>query len=190
MAKPRGGGLTDKQKLFAREYLKDLNATQAAIRAGYSVRSAGETGSKLRDDPEVLKLIEELQKERADRLDITTDRIEQELARVAFFDIKDVFSVEGGLLDVHAMPANARRAVASVEVDELWGDAGDGKRGQIGHTKKVRTADKLRALELLGKRHGMFVDKVEMKVEDLSDEQLATKATALIATGLSRKAAS
>jgi phage terminase small subunit len=124
MAKPRGGGLTDKQKLFAREYLKDLNATQAAIRAGYSVRSAGETGSKLRDDPEVLKLIEELQKERADRLDITTDRIEQELARVAFFDATRLLDADNRPLPSKDMPANDRAAIAALDVTEMGGGEG------------------------------------------------------------------
>jgi phage terminase small subunit len=189
MAKPRGGGLTDKQKLFAREYLKDLNATQAAIRAGYSVRSAGETGSKLRDDPEVLKLIEELQKERADRLDIDIDWIEQRLIEIAAVDPADMVDENDDPLPLRKMKPRVRRAVAQFSVEEIFEGRGE-DRQHVGRIRHIRRADQLRALELLGKRHGMFVDKVEVKVEDLSDEEIAKRATALIATGLSRKAAS
>lgn len=116
--------LTDKQALFVKEYLIDLNATQAAIRAGYSERTARKIGQENLTKPDIQQAISAQQEQRAERLDVTTDQIEAELAKIAFADNPDYFST--------------------------------------GMT--VRTTDKLKALELLGRRHGMFTDKIEHDV--------------------------
>lgn len=67
--------LTDKQELFAREYLKDLNATQAAIRAGYSAKTAKETGYENLTKPHIQELIAELNKDRMERVQIDADYV-------------------------------------------------------------------------------------------------------------------
>ena len=77
--------LTKKQQLFVEEYLKDLNATQAAIRAGYSAKTAYAIAEKLLRKAEIKQAIQEAMKARSDRTEITQDRVLQELARLAFF---------------------------------------------------------------------------------------------------------
>lgn len=90
-------GLTPKQARFVEEYLVDLNATQAAIRAGYSARTAGQTSFELLKKPEIQILISEAQKKRSKRTEITQDRVLQELAKLGFGDIRDIFSDDGSL---------------------------------------------------------------------------------------------
>ena len=83
---PRAAGLSPKQKLFVAEYLVDLNATQAAIRAGFSRRRAVDL---LREGP-VAQAVAARQAELADRIGVTVERIVTELARIGFSDIRDV----------------------------------------------------------------------------------------------------
>lgn len=112
--------LTDRQARFCEEYLIDLNATQAAIRAGYSEKTANEQGARLLANVSVQEKIAELKAERAKRTEITQDSVIQELA-----------------------------AVARAEV------------------KGVRAVDKLKALELLGKHLGMFVERYEVNAAEV-----------------------
>ncbi|WP_435310654.1 terminase small subunit [Primorskyibacter sedentarius] len=80
-------GITPKQEIFAREYLVDLNATQAAIRAGYSPKCAESRGSKLMAIPAVAEYVSKLMHKRTSKLDLTADRVLQEIARIAFTDV-------------------------------------------------------------------------------------------------------
>ncbi len=112
--------LTDRQARFCEEYLIDLNATQAAIRAGYSEKTANEQGARLLANVSVQEKIAELKAERAKRTEMTQDSVIQELA-----------------------------AVARAEV------------------KGVRAVDKLKALELLGKHLGMFVERYEVNAAEI-----------------------
>ena len=86
--------LTPKQQLFATEYLIDLNATQAAIRAGYSKRTAHSQGPRLLDNVEVKKRIQELGAKRSERCEITSDEVLQEIAKVAFVNLDEEAMVE------------------------------------------------------------------------------------------------
>lgn len=112
--------LTDRQARFCEEYLIDLNATQAAIRAGYSEKTANEQGARLLANVSVQEKIAELKAERAKRTEMTQDSVIQELAAVAHAEVKG-----------------------------------------------VRAVDKLKALELLGKHLGMFVERYEVNAAEI-----------------------
>lgn len=81
--------LTPKQKLFVDEYLVDLNATQAAIRAGYSEKTAYSIGNENLMKPEIAKAIQNAQQKRQERTEITQDRVVQEIADNAFRPASD-----------------------------------------------------------------------------------------------------
>lgn len=155
--------LTPKQAAFVREYLVDLNGTQAAIRAGYSEKTAKQIASQLMDKPEVAEAISAAQAERSDRLAISVDGIEQELAKIGWFNIKDHVSIITAA-DPHAailaLPDSVTAAIAGITVDTYMDGRGEDAREVRRVTLKF--FDKRAALVDLGRRHGMFVDRHEI----------------------------
>jgi phage terminase small subunit len=148
--------MTDKQKVFCEEYLIDLNATQAAIRAGYSVKTAYSIGEENLKKPEVQREIERLKAQRSRRTGITADRVLQELARIGFVNPMDVIDADDATVRGSA-GADDMAAIASVKVKVI-----PGKNGDDGFEREVRLHDKVKALELMGKHLGMFTDKVDL----------------------------
>jgi phage terminase small subunit len=146
------------QLRFAAEYGIDLNATQAAIRAGYSARTAKSQGQRLLTNAHIAKAIADAQNARAARTEITADRVLKELARIAFFDIGKAFTPDGALKPLDEMDEDTRRALAGLEVVSLTEDG-----EHIGTLKKVKIADKLAALEKIGRHLGMWNDKLTLK---------------------------
>lgn len=145
---------------FAREYVIDHNGKQAAIRAGYSEKTAEVQASRLLRNVQVRALVERFESESARRLEITKDRIEQELARIGFADPRRFFDQDGRLLKPSDLGDDEAAALSSVEVFEEF--EGQGKeRHLVGFTKKVRFWDKRGALEVLGAKFGIGVKKVE-----------------------------
>ena len=145
--------MTDKQSAFCQEYLIDLNATQAAIRAGYSAQTAQEQGARLLSNVMVSREIDRLKAERSRRTGITADRVLQELARIAFVNPIDVINPATG--DIHADVCQDD-AVAIASVKRKSTPAGS-------REFEIRLQDKVRALELLGKHLGLFDDKVKLE---------------------------
>lgn len=145
------GKVIPKRERFCLEYLKDLNATQAALRAGYSARTAKVQGSRLLTYADVQARISEQMAKRADRLELKAEDVLRELLRLARVDIAGAFDSEGRLRPIHEIPEDVRRAVAGVDVVERDGTL----------TTKVRFWDKTRALELLGKHLRLFIERVE-----------------------------
>ncbi|MCC2232394.1 terminase small subunit [Lachnospiraceae bacterium CLA-AA-H215] len=146
--------LTEKQKRFAEEYLMDLNATQAAIRAGYSAKTANEQGSRLLANVSIQKAISKAIAERSGRTKISQDRVVNELAKIAFLNIADLIDQNGN------MKSNVSR-------DDMAGIEWMRSRGietENGYVKETefRLTSKLKALELLGRHLGMFTDRVEL----------------------------
>lgn len=138
--------LTERQKRFCDEYLIDLNATQAAIRAGYSKKTAKVIGSENLTKPDIAARIEKRRAAQIKRTEITADRVLLELARIAFVDGSAFATI------------TARGKVKFTPTDELTNDqraviAGV-KNGKFG--TEIKTNDKVRALELLGKHLGLF----------------------------------
>ena len=107
--------LTKKNEVFCEEYLIDLNATQAAIRAGYSVESAGSIGSELLKKPEIRARIETAMAERSKRTGINADRVLRELGRIAFVDPSDVIDMTTAEVKPDATPDD-RAAIAGMKV--------------------------------------------------------------------------
>lgn len=151
--------LTPKQQRFVEEYLTDLNATQAATRAGYSARTANEQGSRLLANVSVRFAIETAQQERSRRTGITQDRVLQELARIAFFDLRRLYRDDGSLKGMHELDDDAAAVLAGVDVIESKG--GDDERPVAEFTKKVKVPDKVAALALAMRHLGMLKDKLE-----------------------------
>lgn len=153
--------LNPKQKQFILEYLIDHNATQAAIRAGYSKHTAKEQGYRLLTNIHVQPAIEEAIKRQEVRTEITADRILKEIFRIASVDLRQAFDENGELKNIHDIPEDVARAISGIDVDELWEGSGR-DRTQIGVTKKIRFNDKTRALELLGKYLKLFIEQKEI----------------------------
>ena len=157
--------LTPKQALFVKEYLVDLNATQAAIRAGYSENTAGAMGHENLTKPEIQDAIQQAMNARANKLEITADRVLKEIARLAFFDPRNFFHPDGTPIPIHELDDDTAAALAGIDVLEEF--EGSGKdRVFIGYTKKFKLTDKRASLELLGKHLKLFTDKTELSNPD------------------------
>ena len=151
--------MTPKQSRFVAEYLIDLNATQAAIRAGYSHRTARQIGEENLTKPDVKAAVEAAMAERASRTEITADRVLKELAKVAFFNIKSALNPDGSLKPIDEMDDDTAAVIAALDVTEL----SDANGKAVGRVKKVKLADKLAALDKIGRHLGMWHDKLTLK---------------------------
>lgn len=107
-------GLTDKQDQFCKEYLIDLNATQAAIRAGYSQNAAKEQASRLLTKANVQERISSLKAQRDQRTNVTMDRVINELAKIAFVNPKDLYDYKGTLNSVSDLDDNDAAAISEI----------------------------------------------------------------------------
>lgn len=144
--------MTKKQKRFCEEYLIDLNATQAAIRAGYSPDTAGAIGAENLTKPEIQRAVAQAMADRSRRTGVNADRVLMELAKIAFVNAADVIDAEDATLREDAT-AEDLAAVQSVKVKSF---------GEDGVEREIKLADKLKALELLGRHLGMFNDKMRL----------------------------
>jgi len=176
--------LTDKQKAFCEEYIIDLNATQAAIRAGYSENSAMEQGYQLLQKTSVQNEIQRLKEARSKRTQITSDRVLEELASVGYSKITDYLDVvekdvvvgykkdASGQYDYEQPIVRTQKVVEIKETKEMDPDAikaiSEIKHGKHGISLKLY--DKLKALDNIGRHLGMWNDKLELetskKLED------------------------
>lgn len=147
--------MTKKQKRFIEEYLIDLNATQAAIRAGYSPETAKSIGNENLTKPDLRAHIDKAIAERSKRTGVNADRVLMELAKIAFVNPTDVIDPETATVRAEASE-NDTAAIQSVKVKTF---------GEDGLEREIKMADKLKALELLGKHLGMFKEKVDVSVE-------------------------
>lgn len=147
--------LTDKQERFVEEYLVDLNATRAAIRAKYSPRTASEQGSQLLAKLKIRARIDEAMAELSKRTGANQERVIRELARVAFVNAEDVINFESATIESNATRDDTA-AIASVKVKTIPTMDGEGVE------REIRLADKLKALELLGKHFGMFTENINL----------------------------
>lgn len=152
--------LNDKQKRFAEEYIIDLNATQAAIRADYSEKTAYSQGQRLLKKVEIQAEVQRLMEERSKRTEISADRVVAEIAKHAFLNPKAFFNDDGSLKNIHDVPDEAVVALTGLDVFEEFEGFGD-DRELIGYTKKLKFTDKLKALGQLGEHLGIFGKKEE-----------------------------
>lgn len=148
--------LTDKQEMFCREYLVDLNATQAAIRAGYSGKTAQEQSSRLLSNVMVQDRISVLKSERNEQVGVDAAYVLRRLTEIDQMDVLDVLLANGELKPIKDWPRAWRTTLSGMDVTEMAGDS-------AGLLKKIKWPDKVKNLELLGKHIDVqaFKEKVE-----------------------------
>lgn len=156
---PKERKLTARQERFIDEYLIDLNASQAAVRAGYT-GDPNTVGPRLLADVGIRSLIDQRIADRAKRTGITQDRVLQELARLAFADLRKAYNEDGTLKLPHEMDDDTAAALAGLETTSTA--IGDMEDPATLATKKLKTWDKKGALELCMRHLGMFNDKLEL----------------------------
>lgn len=137
--------LTDKQELFCREYLIDLNATQAAIRAGYSERTAGQIAEQNLKKLEIQAYLQELKKDRNERNKIDADYVLKRLVEIDQMDVMDILNESGDLLPIREWPKSWRTTLSGLDIAII----GSGDTEAI--MKKIKWPDKVKNIELLGK---------------------------------------
>lgn len=147
--------LTDKQIRFCEEYLVDMNGTQAAIRAGYSEKTANEQASRLLANVNIQEKIRGLKQELSERTMVNAQKVIDELAKIAFFDMRNIFSADNTMLDIRQLEDKDVAAIASVEIYEEFVGGGEDKQF-VGQTKKIKLWDKVAALDKLGKHFGIY----------------------------------
>lgn len=163
--------LTPKQSRFVDEYLVDLNATQAAIRAGYSAKTAKSIGGQNLSKVDIAAEIQVRMKSREDRTEITQDRVLAEYAKLAFLDPRKFYDEQGGLIPIHKLDADTAAAVAGMDVAEI--NVGETAIGQL---KKIKISDKKGALDSIARHLGMFNDKLDLTTtEKMSAEEREKK---------------
>lgn len=148
--------LTVKQRMFVEEYLIDLNATQAAIRAGYSAKTADQQGSRMLANVKVQQAIAERMAERSRRTGVNQDRVVLELAKIAFVRMTDVVDSNGRIKQ--GASTDDLSCIESIKYKESDNEFG----GSV--EREVKIASKLKALELLGKHLSMWNDKLDVNV--------------------------
>ncbi len=151
--------LTDKQKMFCREYLVDLNATQAAIRAGYSDKTARSQANRLLTNVDIEKRIQELMNNRSDRLDVDADYVLKRLVDIDQMDVLDILHDDGGIKPIHEWPKVWRTSLSGMDLAEMF-ESKDGERDLVGVMKKIKWPDKVKNLEMIGRHRsvGAFVE--------------------------------
>lgn len=168
--------LNDKQKLFCDEYIIDLNATQAAIRAGYSEKTAYSQGQRLLKDVEIQRYIQERKADRMERIEVTQDFVLRELLAMASVNATDyariveknaTVDIDGQMVQLYDADGNPvkYRTVEPILTDELTEVQKKAlsviKKGRDGF--EIKPYDKVRVLELLGKHLGMWTDRVDLE---------------------------
>lgn len=150
--------LKPKQQRFVNEYLIDLNATQAAIRAGYSQVTAKLTGHRLITNDNVKKEIDRQQAIQSEKSKISQERVLLEIARLAFNDPRAVFDSNGIIKPIKDWSTETAAAISVIELNDT---------GQI---SKIKFWDKGKQLELASKHLGMLTENINQNVK--SDHQI------------------
>jgi len=172
--------LNPKQALFIAEYLVDGNATRAAIAAGFSAATASATGARLLRRPRIAAALADRREQLAKKLEISAENVLHGLAKLAFYDIRDLFDDKGKLKAITELDDVARAAIAGIDVQ--------GKRT----ITKIKLADRGQNLERLGRYFKLFTDRMEhdgkLSVDDkLSDHERALRIAAILNAAKKRK---
>lgn len=182
--------LTNKQQVFVAEYLVDLNATKAAERAGYSRKTAKEQASRLLTNVNVLSAITEKQSARFQKMEITAERVLNELALLGFANMLDYIQIGSNgeaKVDLSKLTRDQAAAIGEIVVEEFTERTGEDEDGKptfenIKRTK-FKLTDKRGALVDLGRHLKLFTDRIEQRritsIQDFSDEELAALAAVL-----------
>jgi phage terminase small subunit len=165
--------LIPRQQRFVEEYVLDLNAKQAAIRAGYSPKTAEVQGSRLLSNAKDRLAVTAGMAARSKRTEVAGARALLEIARIGFSDLRRVFHDDGRLKHPHEWDDDTAASVASIEIATR--NVGD---GTIEYIRRIRLWDKGKALEQLAKHLGLYRDQepseqpAERRLSHLTDEEL------------------
>lgn len=164
--------LTDQQELFCREYIKDLNATQSAIRAGYSERTADVQGCRLLGNDKVASRISELKAQRVDEVRTDANYVLKRLLEIDSLDIADILDDQGNLKPISLWPKEWRTSIDAFDIISI-------KSNDL-HTsavKSVRMPNKLKNLELLGKHIDVSAFKERLELTGKNGNELVITVT-------------
>ena len=168
--------LPPRQALFVLEYMKDLHGTDAAIRAGFTPKSAHVQASRMLKNDKVVAAIDEQKAEQQERLKIDADYILKRLGREAEADIADLYDDDGNILPIKEWPLIWRQGLVSgIDVEDLYEGRGQ-DRERVGTVIKIRLSDRIKRIELLGKHTDVQAFKEKVELGDATLE-------ALLATG-------
>lgn len=143
-----------RRERFVEEYLVDMNASAAARRAGYSEKSCYSQGARLLRDARIVAAIEAARRQRSEATGITAERVLQELAKIAFLDPRLLFDADGHLIPLVDLDDERAAVIAGLEVS-----VSTDEDGTVTRIAKIKIADKLGALDKLGKHLGLFEPK-------------------------------
>jgi phage terminase small subunit len=167
--------LSPRERNFVGEYLIDLHGTKAAIRAGYSPRSAAVQASDLLKRPHIIAAIQERRNCHAKRLDVSAERILDELASCAFSNMQDFWPAPGEHIDLSTMERRLTAAVQSIKIKETLVAGEDGKPAMLERQTELKLYNKIAALEKLGNHLGLFEgekkDSLVDRVRKMTPEQ-------------------
>ena len=166
--------LREKQRLFVEEYLIDLNATQAAIRAGYSKRTAGQIGDENLKKPQIAQAIKEAMDSRSKRVQINADYVLNRLVEIDQLDVLDILRDDMSFKPLSEWPKGWRQYLVGFDIAEMFEGSGE-DRSMVGLMKKIKWPDKVKNLELLGKHVAVsaFREQVEVNVTHTLSERMA-----------------
>lgn len=179
----KGEALNERQRQFVNEYLVDLNATQAALRAGYAERSAAVTASRMLKNPKIQELIQERRDALAEALDVDQTRVLRELAIISFSDIRRYFRMAAdGYLEVCDLTELPRELSAAIESFQMIRTPQpDGLPDKV--TMRLKLHSKTRGIEMLGRHLGLFeADEAQRRKKDV--ESLAALIAEAEAAGM------
>lgn len=148
--------MTPRHARFVQAIVKGKSATEAALDAGYSAKSAGGQGYRLLKNAQIQAAIAKAH----DKAEIEAVEVLRELRRIALADVAQAFTEDGALKNIHDIPEDLRRAISGLDVEALWEGHGD-DREQVGTVRKVRFWSKTEALRDLAKHLKLLTDKVE-----------------------------
>lgn len=173
------------QEVFVQEYLKDLNGTQAAIRAGYSAATARQIGSRLLRDPRIQAAVDAARKVHLAKLQadsgISLERTLKEIARLAFFDARKLYDADGKPIPINLLDDDTAAAIAGLKVVTK----GNAEMG-FGEITEYKVSEKKGALDMLMKNLGGYEadNKTEVKVEDATQGKSANEIARRLAFAL------
>ena len=169
--------LTAKQQRFIVEYLIDLNATQAAIRAGYAVKGAKDQAYQLMQRPEVVAAIKEAMDARNQRTMVDADYVLNRLTEIDQMDLLDILDDDMSIKPLSKWPKVWRQSLSGFDIAEMFEGVGK-ERDLVGLMKKIKWPDKVKNLELLGKHVNVnaFRENVNhsgsINLTNMTDEEL------------------
>jgi phage terminase small subunit len=158
--------LTGKQEMFCREYLIDLNATRAAVRAGYSEKTANRIAAKLLSKVDIQNRISELKSQRNEQVDVDAAYVLRRLVEIDQMDVLDILKDDGGIKAISEWPKVWRTTLSGFDINTSVTNFDETTIENI--LKKIKWPDKVKNLELLGKHVTVQAFKEKIETEDIT----------------------